>query len=89
MRPPKAAAPLFAALVALAPGALAQDAPLDPDTARAALFRTSRVEVTLTGAGFVTEAEARALVEVGAGQPYYGAIAAAPDEGVQSPAVML
>lgn len=95
MRPPTAPAraTLFAALsgalAALAPAALAQDAPVSPEAARAALFRTARVEVTMLPAPFVTEAEARALVEVGSEQPYYGAIAAAPDEGVQAPSVML
>lgn len=76
-------------VVALARAALAQDAPLDPDTAREALFRGARIEVTVLPEPFVTEADARALVAVGQQQPYYGAIAAAPDEGVMAQSLML
>lgn len=56
--------------------------------ARKALFPPVTAEVEILPAAGLPEAEAAALVLVGQGQPYYGAIAISPDEGLMSEATV-
>lgn len=58
------------------------------EQARAALFAGSEAEVDLRPEAGLPEDQAQTLVTVGAGQPYYGAIAISPDEGLMSEATV-
>jgi hypothetical protein len=60
--------------------ALAQ--PMTGEAVAPLLFAASGVEVELLPAPFLPEDQAELLKTVGASQPYYGAIAVSPDEGI-------
>jgi len=75
--------------LALALGAAAAVAqPLDGRTARTQLFDPSGVEITLTRHDFLSEKDLTALEFAARQQPYYGAIAVAPSEGILSAATV-
>lgn len=64
---------------------LGMAAAADPATGRAAegmLFSPEGAAVEMLAQGFLTDADVKALELVGAAQPYYGAIAVSPDEGL-------
>lgn len=86
-RSPLAIAPfaLAALIVATAP-ALAQT--LTGKEAKKALFAPVTAEVEILPEAGLPEDQAAALVLVGQGQPYYGAIAISPDEGLMSEATV-
>lgn len=56
--------------------------------AKAVLFKGAEAEVDLRPEAGLPDDQAQALVTVGAGQPYYGAIAISPDEGLMSEATV-
>ncbi|WP_132545016.1 5-aminolevulic acid synthase [Rhodovulum euryhalinum] len=62
--------------------------PLDGRTARAQLFDPSGVEITLMRHDFLSEKDLTALEFAARQQQYYGAIAAAPSEGLVSEATV-
>ena len=68
-----------------ATGAVAQVTGRD---AKAALFKGAEAEVDLRPEAGLPPDQAATLVMVGAGQPYYGAIAISPDEGLMSEATV-
>jgi len=57
-------------------------APVDGKTARSMLFPATGAEVEMIAQDFLPEDQAVMLASVGAQQPYYGAIAVSPDEGI-------
>ena len=69
-------------------GATAGFAQVTGKDAKAALFKGAEAEVDLRPEAGLPEDQAAALVMVGAGQPYYGAIAISPDEGLMSEATV-
>ncbi|MCO8145348.1 DUF4189 domain-containing protein [Rhodovulum tesquicola] len=73
--------------VVLVAGAGAAE-PLDGKAARAQLFDPSGAEVTVIAQDFLTARDQTALEFAGAQQNYYGAIAAAPGEGLLSEATV-
>lgn len=68
-------------LIPLVPLA-AHAAPLTGAEAQALLYPAGGVAVELTGAGALAEKDGQMLAMVAGGQPYYGAIAISPDEGL-------
>ncbi|MDT8855893.1 5-aminolevulic acid synthase [Paracoccaceae bacterium Fryx2] len=68
-------------LVLLAAGA-ASAGPIDGKGAQAMLFEAKGAEVRMIAQPFLTEADAKILAVVGAQQPYYGAIAVSPEDGL-------
>lgn len=62
--------------------------PLTGKAARAALFVPVKAEVEVLAEAGLPEDHARALELVGVDQPYFGAIAIAPDEGLMSEATV-
>jgi len=72
---------MMAVLLAMAgDGALAQ--PLDSAAVKPMLFAVEGAEVEIIPNDFLPADQAAILKQVGAAQPYYGAIAASPDEGL-------
>lgn len=69
-------------------GATAGFAQVTGKDAKAALFKGPEAEVDLRPEAGLPEDQAAALVMVGGGQPYYGAIAISPDEGLMSEATV-
>ncbi len=62
--------------------------PIDGKTAKKALFAPVTAEVEILDAAGLPKDQAAALEMVGAAQPYYGAIAISPDEGLMSEATV-
>ncbi|GAA0286505.1 5-aminolevulic acid synthase [Rhodovulum strictum] len=62
--------------------------PLDGATARAQIFEPSGVEVTVMALDFLSAKDRTVLDFVATQQKYYGAIAAAPGEGLRSEATV-
>lgn len=67
-----------------ATGALAE--PLDGKAARKQMFKPDRAEVVLTDNGILSDADRAIVQQIAQAQPYYGAVAIAPDEGLASEA---
>lgn len=68
-------------LIPLAPMTAAAET-LTGAAAAKLLFPATGVAVELTGAGGLADKDAQMLAMVASGQPYYGAIAISPDEGL-------
>jgi len=66
----------------------ASAAPVDGKDARKLLFKPDGAEVAVVDLPFLSETDRKTLVVVGAQQPYYGAIAVAPTEGLRSKATL-
>ena len=60
--------------------------PVSGRAAKDALFSARKSEVVMAPAPFLSDSDARLLASVVADQPYYGAVAVAPDEGLASEA---
>ena len=80
-RTPKSALVALVALLAPA-AAFAQSAPVSGAAAQEMVFAPDPVQVEMVEGHGLSEADASALQMVGSGQPYYGAIAISPDEGL-------
>lgn len=74
------------AVLLVAPPALAQ--PISGKEAGAALFAPVTAEVEILPEAGLPQDQAQVLVMVGEGQPYYGAIAIAPEEGLMAEATV-
>lgn len=61
---------------------IAQADPISGKDAKAQLFSPKGAEVEMLAQDFLSDADVKALQMVGEGQPYYGAIAVSPDEGL-------
>ena len=61
---------------------MAQADPISGKAAKAQLFSPKGAEVEMLAQDFLSETDVAALKMVGEGQPYYGAIAVSPDEGL-------
>lgn len=77
-----AAAPILTAPLLLALGAPLAAEPLTGKEARKLLFAPDRAEVEMLPDHGLSEADAKVLAMVGGDQPYYGAIAISPAEGI-------
>ncbi len=75
-----------AVLVAFAQGAAAQV--LDGKTAKKALFADDEAAAQVMKQSFLSDEHARIVGEAALQQPYYGAIAVSPDEGLMSEATI-
>ncbi|MBL3580704.1 hypothetical protein JMJ92_21615, partial [Rhodovulum visakhapatnamense] len=62
--------------------------PVDGKAARKLVFKPKGAEVTVIDLPFLSEADRKGLVFAGEQQPYYGAIAVAPSEGLISEATL-
>ncbi|MDP3959273.1 MAG: 5-aminolevulic acid synthase [Pseudorhodobacter sp.] len=69
-------------------GTVAAADPITGKAARALLFAPEGAEVELLLPDLLPEAEARALKLVAEAQPYYGAVAISPDEGLMAEATV-
>ncbi|NEY89004.1 5-aminolevulic acid synthase [Tabrizicola oligotrophica] len=76
----------FALAMLAASPALAE--PLTGEAAKALLFAPVTAEVEILAEAGLSADHAEALKSVGVGQPYYGAVAIAPDEGLMSEATV-
>lgn len=81
------AACLMAAIWSVGPGAGLAQQPVDGREARGLLFAANRSEVATFAHDFLSERDIGLLRQVAEQQPYYGAIAASPDEGVLAQSV--
>ncbi len=63
-------------------GATASAQPLSGEAAQALLFAATGSEVEMLAPGLLPDDQVELLRQVGATQPYYGAIAVSPDEGI-------
>lgn len=77
-----AIAPLLAATLFLALGAPLAAEPLTGKEARKLVFAPDKAEVEMLPDYGLSDADAKVLAMVGGDQPYYGAIAISPDEGI-------
>jgi hypothetical protein len=77
---------LAAGLASLAAAAGAQTP--TGETAAPLLFAPAGVEVEVLPQSFLAADQAAVLAQVAAGQPYYGAVALSPDEGLMSEATV-
>ena len=77
-----------ASLVVLVLAGLAGAEVLNGKTAKAALFAPVKAEVEILADAGLPDDQAKALEMVGGQQPYYGAIAISPDEGLMSEATV-
>lgn len=77
---------LICATPALVGPALAE--PVSGKVAKKALFAPVTAEVEIMAEAGLPEDQAKVLAMVGEGQPYYGAVAIAPDEGLMSEATV-
>lgn len=77
---------VFALALMLAAPAYAE--PISGKQAKKALFAPVTAEVEILAGAGLPEDLAKVLVMVGEGQPYYGAIAIAPDEGLMADATV-
>jgi len=75
------------ALVGLSTMAVAAD-PVTGKAAKSLLFAPEGAEVEMLGAGLLSESDAAALTMVAEAQPYYGAVAISPDEGLMAEATV-
>lgn len=74
--------------VALVGSVAAGAAVLDGKSARKALFAPDEVGVEVVKHSFLVDDQAQTLASVATQQPYYGAIAVSPDEGLMSEATI-
>ena len=77
---------VFALALMLAVPAYAE--PISGKQAKKALFAPVTAEVEILAGAGLPEDMAKVLVMVGEGQPYYGAVAIAPDEGLMAEATV-
>ena len=82
------AIPFSLAVLLTVAGGAATAQPLDGRSARAMTFDVDGAEVRLTGTGGLSAAHADVIAQVAAQQPYYGAIALSPSEGLASEAAV-
>lgn len=75
------------AVVGLTTMAVAAD-PITGKAARAVLFAPEGAEVEMLVPGLLSEGDAAALKMVAEAQPYYGAVAISPDEGLMAEATV-
>lgn len=75
-----------AAFAVLASAAIAQ--PISGKDAKSALFAPLKAEVEIMPEAGLPEDQAQILASVGEGQPYYGAVAIAPEEGLMAEATV-
>lgn len=73
---------IAAAVTAFGGAAMAE--PVGGKAARKLVYPTKSAEVEVTDAAFLTDKDRDLLQQVGAVQPYYGAVAASPSEGLLS-----
>jgi hypothetical protein len=83
----KIASGLFATLIVLSAGSVSAEA-VTGKIAKKALFSGSKLEVEVQKQPFLTDDQAKILGSVASQQPYYGAIAVSPDEGLMSEATI-
>ncbi len=62
--------------------------PISGKDARKALFASQKAEVEILKSAGISKSDAKALQMVGISQPYFGAIAISPDEGLMSEATV-
>lgn len=80
---------VFGLAIAMALGAqVAAAEPLDGRSARKAVFPATGVSIAVLEAGGLSAADRAVLTQVLAAQPYYGAVAMTPSEGLVSEALV-
>ncbi|WP_414898260.1 5-aminolevulic acid synthase [Rhodovulum sp. YEN HP10] len=80
--------PALGLVLGLGAAAAVSAAPVDGKGARKLLFKPEGAEVVVVDLPFLSENDRKTLAVVGAQQPYYGAIAVAPTEGLRSKATL-
>jgi len=78
----------LAVVVAAALGTAAAADPVTGKVARAVLFAPEGAEVEMLLPGLMSDSDAAALGMVAEAQPYYGAVAISPDEGLMAEATV-
>lgn len=81
------AATLVLALLALSTPAVRAE-PVTHAAAAGLIFATTTAEVEMTGGDVLSKKDAKVLQTVAVAQPYYGAIAISPDDGLMSEATV-